>query len=475
MGPDHSTEKPHTLAGSLGVGSIVFMVVAAAAPMTVIAGSVPIGIAAGNGAAFPTTFALCCAILLLFAVGFCAMSRHVPNAGAFYAYVQRGLGRAPGLGSAFLALVTYTAVQLAVYGYIGAVIDGLVQHWGGPALPWWLWSVVVLAIVAALGYRHIELSGRVLGVLLIAEVAIVLIFDVVVAATGGGSPEGLSTAFLQPGQFVSGALGVAIMFAIASFIGFEATAVFRDEARDPDRTIPRATYTALLLIGVFYTLSGWAVVSAWGDTAAVEQATADPGNMLVTTITNVLGTVGGDLAQVLLMTSMFAAILSFHNVLARYFFTLGNSGALPATCGRSHPRHTSPHVASLTQTVTALVFIVAFALLGMDPVTQVFAWMAGTATLGVLVLMALTCAAVIVFFRRTRADTRPWHTLVAPALGLAGLLVCLWLTIANFPTLIGGSPALATAIGAVLAAAFVLGAAWSRRPASAPALERSRS
>jgi amino acid transporter len=131
-------------------------------------------------------------------------------------------------------------------------------------------------------------------------------------------------------------------------------------------------------------------------------------------------------------------------------------------------------VASLTQTVVAAVFVALFAVAGMDPVTQVFAWMAGTATLGVLALMALTCAAVIVFFRRTRVDVRPWHTVVAPALGLVGLLVCLWLTISNFPTLIGGSPALAAAIGAVLVAAFVIGAVWSRRPAAAPALERSR-
>jgi len=88
------------LSGSLGVGSIVFMVVAAAAPLTVIAGTVPLGIGIGNGPAFPATFALSAAVLLLFAVGFCAMSPHVPNAGAFYAYVERGLGRVTGLGTA---------------------------------------------------------------------------------------------------------------------------------------------------------------------------------------------------------------------------------------------------------------------------------------------------------------------------------------------------------------------------------------
>ncbi len=454
-------DRTHTLSGSLGVGSIVFMVVAAAAPLTVIAGTVPLGIVIGNGPAFPATFVLSAVVLLLFAVGFCAMTPHVPTAGAFYAYVERGLGRVAGMGTAFLALATYTAVQLAVYGYIGAVVDGLVQNYGGPALPWWLWSFAAMAVVAVLGFRRIELSSRVLGVLLIAEVAIVLVFDLVVIGTGG--PEGPSTAFLQPTQITSGSLGVALMFAVAGFIGFEATAVFRDEARDPARTVPRATYLALVLIGVFYTVSAWAVVTAWGDAGAVTAAGEDPGGMLITTVTNSLGVVGGDIAQVLLVTSLFAAILSFHNVLARYLFVLGGSGALPAACGRAHPRHGSPHVGSLAQTGSAFVLVGLFALFGMDPVTQVFAWMAGTATLGVLALMALTCLAVVVFFRRSKVDARPWQTVVAPALGLAGLAVFLFLTITNFPTLIGGSAGLATAIGAVLVVFFAAGALWARR------------
>ena len=66
------------LTGRLRVRSIVFMVVAADAPLNVIAGTVPLGFAAGNGAAFPTTFALCCGILLLFAIGFCAAIRGTP-------------------------------------------------------------------------------------------------------------------------------------------------------------------------------------------------------------------------------------------------------------------------------------------------------------------------------------------------------------------------------------------------------------
>jgi amino acid transporter len=318
-------ESRSRLSGSLGVGSIVFMVVAAAAPLTVIAGSVPLGIGAGNGAAFPTTFVLCAVVLLLFAVGFCAMSPHVPDAGAFFTYVRHGLGRPLGLGAAFLALATYAAVQAAVYGYIGAAVDQLVTGYGGPSLPWWLYTFALMAVVAVLGYRHIELSSRVLGVLLVAEIAIVVVLDAVVTVRGGA--QGLSTAFLDPTQVGSGAVGIAIMFAIASFIGFEATAVFRDEARDPERTIPRATYTALIVVGVFYAVSSWAFVSAWGDEAAVAQAVASPGTFLLDTVTAWLGPFAGHVATVLLVTSLFAAILSFHNVAARYWYALGGHRA----------------------------------------------------------------------------------------------------------------------------------------------------
>jgi len=131
---------PDRLRGSLGVGSIVFMVVAAAAPLTVIAGTVPIGISLGDGAGYPAMYIICSIVLGLFAIGFTNMSRHVPSAGGFYAYIGRGLGRSAGLSAAFLALLSYIAVLVAVYGYIGAAINDLISAHSSMSLPWWTWS-----------------------------------------------------------------------------------------------------------------------------------------------------------------------------------------------------------------------------------------------------------------------------------------------------------------------------------------------
>ncbi|MBM7805251.1 amino acid transporter [Geodermatophilus bullaregiensis] len=469
----HAGAPSSRLRGRLGPGAIVFMVVAAAAPLTVVAGSVPIGIAAGNGAGFPAMYVVAAVVLAFFAVGFTAMTRHVPNAGAFYSYVGTGLGRGPGLGTALVALVSYVTVQGAVYGYIGYALGDLVDRWGGPALPWWSWTAVVLAVTAVLGYRHIELSSKVLGVLLVAEVGIVLVLDVAVIGRGGGE-EGLSSAFLRPADVLSGSPGLGLMFAIAGFIGFEATAIFRDEARDPERTIPRATYAALALIGVFYTVSAWAIVSAWGDGAVVAESVADPGGLVVATTQAHVGTVAADVMQVLFVTSLFAAVLAFHNVLSRYFFALGTTGVLPVACGRSHVRHASPHVASLLTTAVGGVLMAVCALAGLDPVLEIFTWLAGIASVGIVVLMLLACLAVIVFFRRTRADRRPWQTLVAPSLGLVGLALILVLLVENLPLLMGGSTALGVGAGVLLVAALLGGPVLARlRPTAARDLVRA--
>ncbi|VXB40424.1 Amino acid transporter [Microbacterium sp. 8M] len=426
---------PPVLRGSLGVTAIVFMVVAAAAPLTVVGGAAPLGILLGNGIGYPALYIVAAVILLLFAVGLAAMTRHVPKPGAFFTYVGYGLGRSSGLAAAWVAMLAYTTIQIAVYGYLGYVLSYTVQTMTHVQLPWWIFSLLVIGLVALLGYRHIDLSSKVLGVVLVAEVGIVLVLVAVVIVRGG--PQGLSLAPFAPANVLSGSPGVGLMMAIAAFIGFEAAAIFRDEARDPDRTIPRATYTAVIGIGVFYTLAGWGLVMAWGPDHVVAEAAKDPGSLILRTMAVYLGTAGEVITNVLLITSMLACVLSFHNVLTRYQHSMSHAGVLPERVGAVHHRHLSPHVSSLVQTATAILCTVVFAALGLDPVLAVFTWFSGVATVAIALLMAATSAAVIVYFRRTRKDARVWNTVIAPGLGVVGLMLATALIVVNFPVMVG--------------------------------------
>jgi len=443
-----------TLTGSLGVTAIVFMVVAAASPLTVVGGAAPLGILLGNGVGFPAMYAISAVVLLLFSVGLATMAKHVPKPGAFFTFVGYGLGRPMGLATAYLALLTYTTIQVSVYGYMGYILEVTIAGLGGPDLPWYLYALAVIGLVGILGYRHIELSSKVLGVLLVGEILIVLALVIAVVASGG--PEGLSLAPFEPANIVSGAPGVGLMFAIAAFIGFEATAIFRDEAKNPSRTIPIATYVAVIGIGVFYTLASWGLVMAWGPSGVVDAAAADPGAMVIITTLNYLGPIGEVVINVLLITSMFACVLSFHNVITRYQHSMSTAGVLPRRLGDVHHRHLSPHTSSLVQTVTAAVLIVAFAVLGLDPVLQVFTWFAGVATLAIAILMAITSVAVIVYFtRRKRGVASIWHTVIAPVLGLLGLIGSAVIITAYFPVLVGDVDAAGVPVFGALSLALI--------------------
>ena len=458
--PNKTAEQ--RLSGHLGPVGIVFMVIAAAAPLTVIGGNMPLAMGLGNGAGAPVGFVIAALVLLVFSIGFVTMTPYVPEAGAFFSYVTAGLGERMGNGIAVVALIAYTAIQIGIYGYIGWAISDTVTHYNGPVIPWPIYSFAVLVIVAVLGYRHIDLSAKVLGVALALEIGIVVVLDAVMVAKPG--PAGVTFVSFEPTTFTQGAIGIAILFALTGFIGFEATAVFRDEAREPERTIPRATYAAVIIIGAFYAITVWAFVVAIGPdqvTGVAQKTLAGEGNMLLDTAGDMLGNVGRDIVNVLLLSSLFACVLSFHNVIARYQFVLASKGLLPARLATVHDGHRSPSFSSVVQTATAAIIVAVLAILGVDPLVGVFGSMAGVATVGMVVLMLTTSIAVLVFFMRNldRVPSRWWTTRIAPALAVLGLLGSLWLVLSNFTLVTGGSAALSTVLAAIPFVGLIVGAA----------------
>lgn len=449
------------LRGSIGVTGIVFLVLAAASPLTTVAGSLPVMIALGNGAGVPLTYVVAALVLLLFSVGYAAMSSRITDAGAFYAYVTQGFGRSTGIGAATLALFAYTTIQAGVYGLAATTVKGLVIQYGGPDLPWWLWAFALMGVVGFVGYRNISLGARVLGVLLALEIVAIVALTVAVFAHGGA--HGIDVTSFKPSTFFTGSPGIAMMFAIGSFVGFEATAIYSEEARDPKRTVPRATYVAIIVIGVLYAVSSWAVVLAYGSKQVSAAAAHDTAGLTFGAAATFLTPRAADAMLIMLVTSLFATLLAFHGAISRYVFALSRAGYGPRALSAVHTKHGSPHAGSLLQTASAAVLVGIFAIAGADPVLQLFTWMAGVSIVAILALMALTSFAIVAYFRRTRVDTRLWQTVVAPVLGGLGLIAILVLVLDNFTTLMGGSRTAATIFLAAVVVTFVVGVLIGRR------------
>jgi hypothetical protein len=132
-------------------------------------GIIPVAIRLGNGAGVPGAFVAAGLILLVFSVGYAAMSRHVVNAGAFYAYLAQGLGRSFGVGGALVAIVSYTTMQVGVYALFGFFATVILNPLLSLPVPWYAYSAVAIALVQFLGMRKLDLSGFLLGLFTVAD------------------------------------------------------------------------------------------------------------------------------------------------------------------------------------------------------------------------------------------------------------------------------------------------------------------
>jgi amino acid transporter len=442
---------------SLGVGAVTFLVISAAAPLTAVAGGVPISMLLGNGAGIAGSFLLVTIILLLFAVGYCAMARHVTNAGAFYAFAARGLGGRFGGASALIAILSYNAMQIGVLGLLGAASSATFAPLGLD-LPWYVWSFIGIAIVAVLGYRQVDLSAKILVVLVALEYLIVLIVDAAILLKGGDA--GLTLAPFSVSQVMSGSPAIGILFCFAAFIGFEATTIYSEEAKDPKRTVPRATYYSVILIGVFYMLTAWLMAAGEGVDKLMPtlQGLKDPTTFLFDLAGRYVGGTVATIMGFLFVSSLFAAVLAFHNGVARYKYVAGREGILPDSVGVTHDVHQSPHVGSMIQTVLAVLVVGLFAALGMDPVLQLFTWLTQLGTLGILGLMAVTSFSVIAYFRANGSmGESSMSTFVLPIISGVILAVLFVYIFYKFGDLTGAAGAMGIVLPSLVIVAGIVG------------------
>ena len=147
------------------------------------------------------------------------------------------------------------------------------------------------------------------------------------------------------------------MFAVASMFGFESTAIYSAEAKDAHRTVARATYLSVGVIAVFFSFISWMLVSYYGPSQVVDAAGAalesgDSTSFVLTPMVELFGPWAGITTGILLVTSLLAGIIAFHNGINRYLHSLALRGSMPGVVARTN-RHRAPAVAARIQTVIA--------------------------------------------------------------------------------------------------------------------------
>jgi amino acid transporter len=461
--PDPAVENEPTQRlrpGAVTTGGMLFMAVAATAPLTALSSNVSLSVALGSGGATVGFLLGVGALMALFAVGYIVLTRYVTEAGAYAAFVEFGLGRSAGAAIAFIAVLAYNLAatgMIVATGYFAAltVEDAIPLQ-----LPWFAWSALALAVITFLGVRGVEIAQRVTTVISLAQFAIIAVLGIAVLTQ---RPQGWAAAAstVVPTDLLSTGATLTIVFCLVSFGGFEATAVYGEEAAAPRRSIRNATYLGLAMLVSVFALSTWSLVAAYDDPIAA--AAQDPGSLVGRTAALFLGAWSGPVLNALVTVSFLAAGVAFHSMACRYMFSLGRSGLLPRGLARTHPRHGTPYRGSAVQVAVTILVILPFALTGGDPLATMFPAFSGITSLALVIMMFGCCASLVVASLRGRVVEGWWQTILAPSAAGLGMLGCISLIVANYSGITGSDSPIVAAAPAVLVLVAGYGALRRRR------------
>ncbi|MEV5650635.1 APC family permease [Nocardia sp. NPDC052254] len=458
------TQERHRLPRTLNTFTLGFIFVAFAAPLSVLAGWLQPAIAFGNGIGAPAAFLAAGALFLLFQVGTLAMSRRMKRPGAFYTYIAEGIGKPAALAGSFLALAAYITMTVSGYVYTGVIIGNLMkQVAGSPLLPWQVWGLVVFAIVTVLNLLRIDLSAKAVAVGVILEIIIVAAYEAVVLIKGG--PEGYSPASFSPMEFLGGSPGLAVLFALSTLTGLEALAVFREEVRDPQRTVPRAAYGAITFTTLFFALAAWSYIIAIGPSHVIDDARNAPVDSFTGSVETYMGGFAPTLVAVLLVTSQLAAVNSGQATAIRYLYTLGHDRVLPSGLARVHTRLGSPYVAVMVSIGLCLAIYLSVQA-SSDNAALIYGIVGGFGTIFLLPLLLGTCASVILFFKKNPGHgENAWKSWIAPGLAFVGLATVLIFALTNLELMVGNQiVGMLGALGLILIIAVGVAAAlWFKK------------
>jgi amino acid transporter len=442
-----TARESHTLKrGAIGLVGVVFMVVAFSAPITAMTGNLPVAVGFGNGLGAPGGFVIATVVLTVFSVGFVALARHITAAGAFYTFVSRGWSKIPGLAAGAMSMFSYMTMEAGLIGIFAAFANQAFSAQFGIDLPWEVYAAICLIVIAVLSHFDISVAAKVLGVVLVCEIAMLAIGAV---ASLIHHPDGMSFTSLSPVTALStngvagGVVGLGLLMAFWSWVGFESTAIYGEESRDPKRIVPRATMIAVIGIGVFYTFVSWGVIVGNGPAKAVELASgSNPFDLLYAPTREFVGQWGVVAFEWLVLGGSFACALAIHNSAARYLFAFGRDGLLWHRLGGAHRRHASPWIASLTQSAFAAVLLAICSLTGSDPYAVLFVLVAILATICLLTVQTMSSISTVVYFhvKKQHPETANWwRTLLAPILGGAGMLYVIYLMATNLQAAAGAA------------------------------------
>ena len=452
---------------AIGLPGVLYFCLAGSAPISAMLFNVP-SMASQAGATTPLVFLLSGIGLMLLGVSIVYLSRRLTSAGGFYTWVRHSLGRRAAFQAGWLMMGGYALFEASLLGAFGSYTNSSFANYAHFNTPggWVTWALIGAVIIFSLSYFDVKWSVFAMAPFLVLEVGVLLVLDLVITIHGGASghdfvhtfttaganptPSGhpfvnatnTTTLTAAPGGLLG--IGVAMALGVWSWVGFEAGAVYGEEARNPRRAVPVAVFAVVAFLTFLYTWTAYSATIGYGWQFAVSQFGNLTGNS--TPYYPLASTYVGGFLQALMIvaisTSALACGLAFHNGMVRYLYAMGREGILGKVFGKTHPRYRSPNIAIITQSLFSVLLILFFALvvqktdgsLGFGiadgkTTTQVdgilpYTWLAIIGTIAFVVVYIMVNIASPVFASRFDKESfNVFAHIVAPVLSTVVLII----------------------------------------------------
>jgi amino acid transporter len=407
--------------GAVGLPGVLMQGVATIAPAFAILASY-VFITTIAGIVTPWAYIFGGALLAVQALSAAQLAKVFPSAGGWYTWIARALHPRAGFFAGWLFSIWLPPVGALTLSLLGHdVLQPALKSEYGVNIPWQLWPILGLVLVAWWSYTGIKVSERIL--IITGVVEIVLMAALAGTALVSPGPGGFSLGPLNPGNFhLAPNLFLGIVFTIFAFSGWEAAGPLAEESRNPKRNVPIALVGSVLILMAYFTFVTWGYHVGFG-VHRVDKINFDIPFPVFTIATRLWG---GAWVLILfaLLNSAIAVSIACFNGGTRTWYGMGRSGVLPAWLGKVDPKRQTPDNAihlELGVNVLAFVLILIF---GAD--NTFFTW-ANTITLGLIFMYALANIAVVKYYlTEARSQFNPILHIGAPAVASAAGAVVVW-------------------------------------------------
>jgi amino acid transporter len=404
--------------GVLSLPNCIALSAAVMAPVIAVILNAPAA-APNAGGALPLAFLVAFVACFFTANTVIQFSRRLPSSGLFYNFVSHGLGGGAGFFTGWLYFAAFIMFAIGLFTANGAFFHDYLQSEFSTNVPWWVLSLILMALVFILSVTSIKASVRVDLALLGFEILVFSVLGLISIARAG---SGNTLHYFSTTASSSGVKGVGLgaVFGILSFVGFESAAVLGEETRDARRNIPRAVFGAICVIGAFYVFMMYALAAGYHLNnpaqmqAFLKDATPFPtlAHRYANWMVNII-----DIAAIL---GLFSCFLAVQNATVRVLFSMGRDRVLPRQLGWIHTRFHSPYVAIYALTALSIGAGIALAAWLGSGLTDVYGWTGSIGTVAVILVYMLGNLALIRYFARDPERHVVKHILM-PILGIAAL------------------------------------------------------